>query len=57
VVSIGILRFVKWFGKTDFTGDLVLITTLFLNCQVARGSVGTELAMKGGKETTQKRQG
>jgi len=25
LIGIGLLRFVKWFGKTDFTGDLVPI--------------------------------
>jgi len=35
VISIGILRLVKWFGKNNFTGDLWPITSLFLNCQVA----------------------
>jgi len=36
VIGIGLLRLVKWFRKTDFTGDPASITSLFLNCQVAR---------------------
>jgi len=35
VIGIGLLRLVKWSGKTNFTGDLRPITSLFLNCQVA----------------------